>query len=183
MHSIREDSPFSPEQSRLVLDSPSEPDEDTIVLQPLKPAISEPQWQMVSPPASAAPSTTVSNASSSTPKKSAPSSASSAQTPATQPSVDIDEPDTALKTAVEVSIARQISISRQQRQLLRPLQTSLSQRGPRGASPGATGPKLGRNERLNETKYSTPTLVVPQETLDSQLAQHRRSERVVLEAA
>ncbi len=43
--------------------------------------------------------------------------------------------------------------------------------------------KLGRNDRVAvaETKFATPKFVVPRETLSTQLAQHRKSERVVLE--
>jgi hypothetical protein len=48
-----------------------------------------------------------------------------------------------------------------------------------------TAAAVGENGRLAETKMATPTLVHPPETLDSHLAlaQHRRSERVVLEGA
>ena len=172
---------FNQNESSLVLDSPTEmEEEEVIVSKPFRPAIQEPEWEMISAPSSTASS-----------MKKSPSSASSVQTHVTRPSVDvaIDEADAALKSAVEISIARQISISRQQRQLLRPLQTNASSLQARGrmASPNKPGVspvnKLTRDERIQETKFSTPTLVHPRETLDSQLQQHRKSERIVLEAA
>lgn len=172
---------FNQNESSLVLDSPTEmEDEEVIVSKPFRPAIQEPEWEMISAPSSTASS-----------MKKSPSSASSVQTHVTRPSVDvtIDEADAVLKSAVEISIARQISISRQQRQLLRPLQTNASSLQARGrmASPNKPGVspvnKLARDERIQETKFSTPTLIHPRETFDSQLQQHRKSERVVLEAA
>lgn len=68
--------------------------------------------------------------------------------------------------AVEVSIARQISVSRKQRRMLGPLQMN---------------PIEGK--RLVETKTLTPRLVDPKKDPSSPLASHRKSERVVLEQA
>ncbi|KAK2606120.1 hypothetical protein QQS21_003515 [Conoideocrella luteorostrata] len=70
----------------------------------------------------------------------------------------------AAQDAVQVSIARQISVSREQRRMLGPLQMN---------------PMEGR--RLAETKSSTPRLVVPGRDASSPFAGHRKSERVVLE--
>ncbi|KAK4146862.1 uncharacterized protein C8A04DRAFT_9454 [Dichotomopilus funicola] len=59
----------------------------------------------------------------------------------TAPRVSVDEADAALKAAVESSIARQISVSRQQRQLLRPFGGSVrgyGQSTPRGNGNGNT---------------------------------------------
>ncbi|KAH8889835.1 hypothetical protein GQ53DRAFT_651583 [Thozetella sp. PMI_491] len=180
---------FGPDESGLILDSPQSMDEEDVIhSRATKPAILEPQWQIISPPSSSA---------SSVATKRSPSSASSVQTTVTRPS--LDEGEAALQAAVEISIARQISVSRQQRQLLVPLQTNVAQfgtrsgsaamaraadRSPNSAASASRSPinKLGRNERVAETKFSTPTLVVPRETLENQLAQHRKSERVVLES-
>jgi len=43
--------------------------------------------------------------------------------------------------------------------------------------------KLGCNERVQDARFSTPTVVTPEETLDTPLGQHRKSEWVILEAA
>lgn len=83
-------------------------------------------------------------------------------------SLSEEEPDEdqakAVQDAVEISIARQISISRDQRRMLGPLQMH---------------PIEGR--RLAETKTSTPRLVDPRSDPSSPFAGHRNSERVVLE--
>ncbi len=197
---------FDPTRSNLFLDSPTDDaefeDNTGRLAEPFRPNIPEPQWQMISPPSSAAPST-ASSAASSLRKLSPPSSVSSVQTHLTKPSVDdIDEADDNIKSAVEISIARQISISRQQRQLLRPLKTNIvtvpssasasasAQLAKTGttrsntSSPQRTSPvkKLAKNEKLQETKSATPTLVHALETADPTLMRHRKSERVVLEA-
>ncbi|KAK3390400.1 hypothetical protein B0H63DRAFT_519625 [Podospora didyma] len=199
---------FGPEESGLILDSPQSMSSDgeyrdddnenavgvaKSVIPPLKPVAAEPQWQMISPP----PSTSSEAGSTKRTMSSASSSASSTQTHLTRPSLEVEEGDAALKAAVEISIARQISISRQQRQLLRPLQTIVSQAATTAGSRGAPGVmrsasastmrtspvvlSKGMMGRVIETKQSVPTLVVPSE----QYQQHsyRKSERIVLEAA
>ena len=206
---------FGPEESGLVLDSPQsmgehdhpisdfgDPNEVVPHAVPMRPTVQEPQWQMFSPPASSAGSSVMTG----TTRRSPTSSASSVHTHITRPSVDTNDGvgDNALKTAVEISIARQISISRQQRTLLRPMKTAVATapaapssrprlaqipaasagaqvRAAAGASPIRKG-ALGQNERVAATRYATPTVVVPTETMHSQLAQHRKSERVVVEA-
>ncbi|EFY87553.1 hypothetical protein MAC_06397 [Metarhizium acridum CQMa 102] len=77
--------------------------------------------------------------------------------------LDEDE-DKAVQDAVEISIARQISVSREQRRMLGPLQMH---------------PIEGR--RIAETKSSTPRLVDPKLDPSSPSAGQRNSERVVLE--
>lgn len=189
----------------------------------VKPQIHEPKWQMINASSQQLPMSGASSITSS--RKRSPSSISSAQTHITKPSVDSDTlkdlvPTTsnattaprssseekqtspahapvAGMTAVEQSIARQISVSREQRRMLKPLQTTFGS-GPRpqprrGSGPGSgkvplhisplPTPKIamGHNERLAETKLVTPTLVTPQETDETKLAEHRRSERIVLE--
>lgn len=112
---------FGPDKSGLVLDSPisMESREEIIISQPFKPTLHEPQWQMISPSiASSAVTSTTSG------RRGRSPSAASSSTHVTKPSSELDPQDAALLNAVEVSIARQISISRQQRNLLRPLQTT-----------------------------------------------------------
>jgi hypothetical protein len=195
---------FDPAQSSLILDSPTEMDyapEFPLPPPSLRPNIPEPQWQMISPSASTAPSNRDSSSASSSRKRS-PSSASSVMTHVTKPS--IDEADTVLKSAVEISIARQISISRQQKQLLRPMQSKIPQARksptPSVASPAVTpgtATTVGvpmtalrptpvvrkldqRNEKLQQTKTAMPTLIRAERAMATQ---HRKSERAILEAA
>ncbi|KAK1766803.1 hypothetical protein QBC33DRAFT_515558 [Phialemonium atrogriseum] len=215
---------LGPDSSGLVLDSPESmaapaagntrdaPNTEALAdMLPLRHTIAEPQWQMVSPP----PLSSSASSSVATSRRSPSSSASSVRTHITQPSVDLDEPDAALKTAVEISIARQISISRQQRTLLQPMKpTAIGGPAAPVAAPTApaiptTTPPRGRansrgtarsyipranpirkvtleqHERVAETRFATPKLVAPGAggMAGSHLAQHRKSERVVLEAA
>lgn len=92
----------------------------------------------------------------------------------------------ALRNAVEVSIARQISVSQQQRKMLHPLKSNPSIRHRRNGSPGSSGPSyiaIEKDERLSETKSSTPVLVNPRELSYSPDAyqMNRKSEMVILE--
>jgi hypothetical protein len=89
-----------------------------------------------------------------------------------------DETERALREAVQASITRQISVSREQRQMLAPLQIP-SLHGKKGQAPKAI--MIGKNERLSETKTSTPTLVHPQlEPGTRSLHMHKKSEQVVV---
>ncbi|KAK8080642.1 hypothetical protein PG997_008460 [Apiospora hydei] len=237
---------FNADESSLILESPTEMDEEgfsstekeaassppppIIRSTSVKPKLHEPKWQMMSSPSQQLPMSGASSITSS--RKRSPSSISSAQTHITKPSVDSETlrdltPTTSNTTsttrsseerqhqqqmaspagsagmsAVELSIARQISVSREQRRMLKPLQTTFGS-GPRpphrrGSGPGSSGgaggklplhisplptPKIamGQNERLAETKLLTPTLVTPQETEETKLLEHRKSERIVLE--
>ncbi|KAK2063614.1 hypothetical protein LY76DRAFT_632487 [Colletotrichum caudatum] len=154
--------------------------EEIHVTEQLKPTIYEPAWQMVDPAASTAPSSAAPSA-----KDRSPASVSSVQTHVTKPSFDGSEPDDALRAAVEISIARQISISRKQRQMLRPIKPNAVRIGgansPRNKSPVPTIVAVGKNERLSSTKSSTPTLISPGETFEQQVAQNRKSERIIVE--
>ncbi|KAK6827941.1 hypothetical protein PG989_005139 [Apiospora arundinis] len=233
---------FNADQSSLILESPTEMDEEGFsptdappspppsVIRNIaaKPQIHEPKWQMMNSSSQHLPFSGASSVTSS--RKRSPSSISSAQTHITKPSVDSDTlreltpttsntitttsgPEekqqqqaspaaTAGMSAVELSIARQISVSREQRRMLKPLQTTFGS-GPRpphrrGSGPGSGGnsstkvpmhtsplptPKIamGQNERLAETKLLTPTLVTPRETDETKLLEHRKSERIILE--
>jgi hypothetical protein len=193
-----ETSQFGPEKSALILDSPTlDVDPATTNGAPAPMAsissamngdppssngtalAASSNWPIVSSP----PSSTTSS------RKRSPSSASSVQTVqthVTKPS--IDEPDAVLKNAVEISIARQISLSQQQRKLLRPLETNVTAQpgSRRDASPGSSSNggrspmgKLGRNERLGEAKSGTATMV-SRNGFEAR-AENRRSERIVLE--
>lgn len=149
--------------------------EDMLISQPplIKSTLHEPVARMVPP------STT--NASSKMPASSSgrrgrSPSATSSSTHTTKPSADLDPADAAaLQNAVEVSIARQISISRQQRNLLRPLNTARpavpnvravgplmgGRRSPLGVLNGKSPSpnRLSKDEPIKDTKSSTPTLV------------------------
>ncbi|KAK4165955.1 hypothetical protein QBC43DRAFT_24185 [Cladorrhinum sp. PSN259] len=179
---------FRPDQSSLILDSPnsfstfdtddSDLEGDEVSQSQAATAIpvrvpivqkqqqQEPQWQMISPPTS----TTSSEASVSTKRTMMSGSVSSLST---KPSLDsvvnvvvpqVEEDDAALKAAVEISIARQISISRQQRNMLLGGATmSSSARGRSGSIPAG---RLGSDVtvkivkgRVVETKLAVPTMV------------------------
>jgi hypothetical protein len=102
--------------------------------------------------------------------------------PSTQIKSPEPEPDNednrALQDAVEISIARQISVSRQQRTMLRPVQGSI--RGRKDASPNGVGIST---KIIMGRKGSTPTLVLPepQEAAVNGLAMHRKSSRGIIE--
>ncbi|KAJ1331610.1 hypothetical protein MN608_05070 [Microdochium nivale] len=146
-------------------------------------------------------------ASSSSGKHIANSSTSSAQTYRTLNSqislytdTDVDETDPMLigggrdMTPAEVSIARQISVSRQQRQLLQPKLSIISTHGRAAtASPSKTpraqaSPPNGESARMVTPKTATPTLVVPEDLMHSPyvtplgVARSRKSSRVVIDA-
>ncbi|KAB5540509.1 hypothetical protein GE09DRAFT_970290 [Coniochaeta sp. 2T2.1] len=192
---------FGPDESGLILDSPGSMSSPTmgyayasvVDAQPLRPTIPEPDWQIINPDPTPAPrqqqqpqQPSSSASSIATTRRSPSSSASSTHTHVTRPSVDtvdVDESDSALKAAVEISIARQISISRQQRTLLRPLKPEVGQLPPPGrARAGTVGGQspikkvvVSRKEgRVVETKVGTPTEV-------RDVASLRKSERVVLD--
>lgn len=169
---------FKPEESVLILDSPQssisgleEVASPTEMNPPLKPRINEPQWEIISPPSTSA----LSEAASMTTKRtasSASSNASSVQTHITRPSLEVEDDDAALRAAVEISIARQISISRQQRNLLR-----TTTKIPRSVSIKKNPmPTTGLPGRMLDSKQFVPTVV------DMHLGQNRKSARVVLEA-
>ncbi|KAI1660091.1 hypothetical protein F4813DRAFT_386960 [Daldinia decipiens] len=181
---------FSPETSSLILDSPtdlSSPEFEVVKSEPLRPKalyLQEPQWQMITPPNPTPPTT---SSSSTSDKRPPPFLASPAHSHPGQTSQDNDDDDdddddildSSNMNPVELSIARQISISRQQRKMLKPLNQASVRKQP----PPVPKIAIAQNERLAETKTATPTLVVPDEELIAQspLAYHRKSERVVLD--
>ncbi|PTB70834.1 hypothetical protein BBK36DRAFT_1175712 [Trichoderma citrinoviride] len=108
--------------------------------------------------------------------KSKPSEAS------TRSEIDEEVVEKALYEAVEISIARQISVSRQQRKLLVPLDRSASRRAA-GSPDAAARINLGKNKRLIETKTVVPVLVHPDGETNFPHGGSRKSSRVVLERA
>ncbi|KAL6884175.1 hypothetical protein HDV57DRAFT_447920 [Trichoderma longibrachiatum] len=97
---------------------------------------------------------------------------------------DADEEvvEKALYEAVEISIARQISVSRQQRRMLVPLDRSASRRG--ANSPDAAAMiNLGKNKRLVETRTAVPVLMHQANRTNFSHGGSRKSSRVVLEGA
>lgn len=125
-----------------------------------------------------------------TPKKvDIPSRSTSMHTLRQAPAVPREHPrstskaDAALEDAAEVSIARQISISRQQRRLLEPLHERELRRARSHKHMHATSQiSVDGNKRIVETKKATPTVIHPQH-LESPQNLYRRSERVTIEGA
>lgn len=185
----RQASPFTPDTSSLILDSDDEEEEEVAVhiTEKLRPTFAEPTWHMVSPPVS---TTSLSSPgkvrkASPTRRPSPPSSLKSEEQitvvrPKQPPMLASFDPDEALRTAVEISIARQISVSHQQRQMLHPLKSnpSVRRRGKDGTGPSYAIP-VGKNERLVETRSATPRLVRPEDS--NTLQMHRKSSRVILD--
>ncbi|KAH6607676.1 hypothetical protein Trco_003989 [Trichoderma cornu-damae] len=96
-----------------------------------------------------------------------------------------EEVEKALYEAVEISIARQISVSRQQRRMLVPLNRSASRRAPSetAADAAAQISPTGQNKRLAETRTATPVLVHPAKETNQEQGGYRKSSRAVLEGA
>lgn len=179
-------SPFTPDTSSLILDSPAHTDDEASEARFVRghPQLSpsEPSWRMVSPPAS------ITSSSPETSKKLSPPSslASPDKITVVRPPSE-NNPEDALRNAVEISIARQISVSHQQRKMLHPLKSNPSVRRRGDSNPmapaGAYIP-IEKNERLAETKTATPVLVHPRGELahsPDTWQMHRKSERVILE--
>lgn len=129
------------------------------------------------------PPTSTTTSRTSTPKKDSVSSIASEHISVVKPPQpeETDE-DRTLREAVQASITRQISVSREQREMLKPFRAQSRRKG-RPLGPGQIA--IGENERLAETKKSTPTLVHPDTDMLSPKAvhPHRRSEQVVFDAA
>ncbi|EEY19056.1 conserved hypothetical protein [Verticillium alfalfae VaMs.102] len=168
---------FGPNSSSLILDSPTEEESGFHIKEQLRPAIQEPAWEMITP-------TPLSIKKASTPAQDSRSPSPRTTHTKTPSNDSID--DTALNAAVEISIARQISISHSQRKMLRTGTGIGAGRRPR---PAAREPREGSlptvegSERLVATKMATPTLITPPPIPfgGSPLAQHRKSERIVVE--
>jgi hypothetical protein len=212
---------FTPDQSSLILDSPTEEESsDYHIKEQLRPTIYEPKWEMVSPSSSstgnqgsrnagmglAAQTQSSSGGSSRAASAATPAAVNTAQRHVKKTSEDAFD-EAQLNAAVEISIARQISISQQQRDMLRKnigggggagvrrIKVPRNDRpaaSPAGLSPNppssmgtsataGSGPGSGK---LAAIPSSTPTLITPPEPfVGSPLAQHRKSERIVVEGA
>ncbi|KAL7921190.1 hypothetical protein ACQKWADRAFT_296503 [Trichoderma austrokoningii] len=97
---------------------------------------------------------------------------------------DDEEVERALYEAVEISIARQISVSRQQRNIVVPLMRSASKRVPgEAAAEVAALIKPEKNKRMVETRMAMPQMVHPEEEGNVAQSGYRKSSRVVLEGA
>ncbi|KAF5658168.1 hypothetical protein FHETE_9996 [Fusarium heterosporum] len=165
-------SPFPPQSATPVSPEHTDDEGDVNVAKRRHGSPSKPSGQAVSPPAS------ITSSGAGTTRRFSPSSPSSSPKKQTADS----DPQEALRNAVEISIARQISVSRQQRQMLHPLKSNPSVHNKNGSPPGRYI-RIEKHERLSETNSATPTLVVPRELSHSPDAyqMHRKSERVVLE--
>ncbi|KAI1143020.1 hypothetical protein F5Y05DRAFT_139692 [Hypoxylon sp. FL0543] len=187
-HPVARETQFSPDSSNLILESPSDlssPELEVVKSESVRPPasyIQEPKWQMITP-STHTPST---ESSSLVSDRKQPSSSPTSSKHSSKTSDDEDDilENSSKMDPVELSIARQISISRQQRKMLRPLQTT-SSRPHRSPSKPTPVPKIamGKDERLAETKTKTPTLITPEDTTSSSRGQYRKSERVVLDEA
>ncbi|KAG8669987.1 hypothetical protein FPOAC2_09330 [Fusarium poae] len=173
----RQNSPYTPVSGAVPVSPEHTDDEkDVHVAKGRNTSPSQASWQMASPPASV----TSSNAGAS--RRFSPSSSLSSPK---KKSSDTDAQE-ALRNAVEISIARQISVSQQQRKMLHPLKSNPSVRHRRNGSPATSGPgyiPIEEGERLAETRSSTPVLVNPRELTNSPDAYqtHRKSEMVIFE--
>ncbi|RFU75217.1 hypothetical protein TARUN_7021 [Trichoderma arundinaceum] len=97
---------------------------------------------------------------------------------------DEEEVEKALYEAVEISIARQISVSRQQRKMLVPLNRSASRKNPgEAAADVAAQINQSKNKRIAETRTATPVLIHPVKEANRGPGGYRKSSRVVLEGA
>lgn len=175
-------SPWSADESFLALDSPNsmisvEEVHDSV---PLKPRLTEPIWEMISP------RTIPEDPMKVKPLRLAPKPDTKVQQlPRKQPlqsSVDMlahagekEEAEDLIRTAADVSIARQISMSRRQRQLLVPIKSRIANAGPIA---------IGKEEfvsadrfLLNEKRSMMPRLV------NVQAGRVVRSERAVFDRA
>ncbi|RGP59126.1 hypothetical protein FLONG3_11280 [Fusarium longipes] len=173
----RQNSPYTPSSGAAPVSPEHTDDEkDVHVAKGRNTSPSQASWQMVSPPAS------ITSTNTGTSRRFSPSSSSSSPK---KKGTDADAQE-ALRNAVEISIARQISVSQQQRKMLHPLKSNPSVRHRRNGSPATSGPgyiPIEEGERLAETRSSTPVLVNPRELTHSPDAyqMHRKSEMVILE--
>ncbi|KAG9255858.1 uncharacterized protein F5Z01DRAFT_634838 [Emericellopsis atlantica] len=165
-----------------VFDSPTSIEEsaEAVLSATYQPSANDPAWEMISPPPS--------SHDSDTPKKNSLSSVvSSEQIAVVKPTVTVTDQDAeaekALREAVQASITRQISVSREQRSMLGSIR-GRTPRGQQGSVPVGFGPVVvsDGNERLSETRKLTPRVVHPgDENTPRSFHTHRRSERVVVE--
>lgn len=175
-------SPWSADESFLALDSPSSliSVEEVHDSAPLKPRLTEPKWEMISS------RTVPDDPMKVKPLKLAPKPDKQLhqlpRKPSLQSSLDElaragekEEAEELIRTAVDVSIARQVSMSRRQRQLLVPVKSKIANANPVAINKEGSA----RAERLlvNEKVPMMPRLV------NVQAGRVVRSERAVFEQA
>jgi hypothetical protein len=158
---------------------------DTVVESPTSMDDSSPQLTRKESASDATtPPTSTATSRASTPKKDSVSSIASENLSVVKPppSEETDE-DKTLREAVQASISRQISVSREQREMLKPFRSQSQRKAARPLGPRKIS--IGENERLAETKKSTPTVVHPDSDKLSPtiIRAHRKSEMVVFDAA
>ncbi|KAI6783387.1 uncharacterized protein J7T54_004414 [Emericellopsis cladophorae] len=165
-----------------VFDSPSSIEEsaEAVLKATYQPSANDPIWEMISPPPSSHDSGTQK-------KNSVSSVVSSEQLTVVKPIVTVTNEDAeaekALREAVQASITRQISVSREQRSMLGSIRGG-APRGQQRSMPVGFGPVVTSDgsERLSETRKLTPRVVHPgDEITPRSFHTHRRSERVVVE--
>lgn len=150
-------SPWSADESFLALDSPNSmvSIEEVHDPAPLKPRLTEPKWEMISP------HTVPEDPMKIKPLRLAPKPDTKVQQlprkQSLQSSLDAlaragakEEAEELIRTAADVSIARQISMSRRQRQLLVPIKSRTANAGPVAASKeeSAGAERLLVNEKM-----------------------------------
>jgi len=174
--------PWSADESFLALDSPNSmiSVEEVHDSAPLKPRLTEPKWEMMSP--RTVPDDPMKVKPLRLPPKPDTKPYELPRKQSLQSSLDAlaragakEEAEELIRTAADVSIARQISISRRQKQLLVPIKSRIANAGPVAVSEEGSGSA----ERLlvNEKKPMTPTLV------NIQAGRVVRSERAVFDRA
>jgi hypothetical protein len=175
-------SPWSADESFLALDSPNSMTsiEEVHDPAPLKPRLTEPKWEMISPKSVPEDPMKVK------PLRLAPKPDSKVQQlprkQSLQSSLDAlaragakEEAEELIRTAADVSIARQISVSRRQKQLLVPIKSRIANAGPLAASKEESAGVEGL--LVNEKKPLVPRLV------NVQAGRVVRSERAVFDRA
>lgn len=175
-------SPWSADESFLALDSPNSiiSVEEVHDSAPLKPRLTEPKWEMISP------HTVPEDPMKVKPLRLAPKPDKQlhqlARKQSLQSSLDAlararaeEEPEELIRTAAGVSIARQISISSRQKQLLIPIKSRIVNAGPVPVS--EEGPGGAERLLVNEKKPVMPRLV------NVQAGRVVRSERAVFDRA
>ncbi|CAI6089834.1 unnamed protein product [Clonostachys chloroleuca] len=153
------------------------------VNKPLPQPVKDVARGVITPPASTA------SSNSSTPKKetTSPVMERPHAAEAKRPDEDDVHDERALREAVKASITRQISLSREQRDMLKPYHSQ----GYKNSSPPKAKPltiqeiATGKHERVAETKKATPVIITPgPEPEDaSYFYRNRKSELVILEGA
>lgn len=155
------------------------------VNKPLPQPIKDVARGVITPPASTA------SSNSSTPKKetTSPVMERPHAAEAKRPDEDDVHDERALREAVKASITRQISLSREQRDMLKPYHSQ----GYKNSSAPKAKPltiqeiATGKHERVAETKKATPVIITPgpepEDASPSYFYRNRKSELVILEGA